>query len=295
MDTMSINNSFVEQDPMVFTMFAGFMIYIVVLVILLALAFQSFNLLLRYHVFKKIGCNPNLAFIPFYSDVVLYNKMIGNRYSIPKLGVILAIVHIIVTLGIVFGSYLQNNIIVLVASLISIAISAFVNHNISKSFGKNIAFTVGLTLMNLYFMPVIAFGNLPFNGDEDKESREDEVRFSEEDTQQDSFTERGGYIAGDNNNNLHSSNYSGDEEINIPVPSVSSGFVSQDSPTQENTFGYEGTNNSIEDPLNFDDVYDGTLYGGVMESTSYGNEVYDDQPTQVQQPKKLNIKLNKRA
>lgn len=47
--------------------------------------------------------------------------------------------------------------------------------------------------------------------------------------------------------------------------------------------------------LTFDGVYDGTLYGGVMESTSYGNEVYDDQPTQVQQPKKLNIKLNKRA
>jgi len=54
--------------------------------------------------------------------------------------------------------------IILLVPLVNIIFLIMLLHEISKAFGKDVGFTVGLLFLGIVFWPVLAFGNAEYQG-----------------------------------------------------------------------------------------------------------------------------------
>ena len=87
-------------------------------------------------VFKKAGRPGWAAIIPFYNYYVML-KIVGR----PGWWLILFFIPIVV-----------------------IVIAIIVLHDLSKSFGKGVGFTIGLVLLSFIFVPILGFGAAQYRG-----------------------------------------------------------------------------------------------------------------------------------
>ncbi len=55
-------------------------------------------------------------------------------------------------------------LILLLIPLVNIVFAIWLNNMISKSFGKDVGFTVGLVLLGFIFLPILAFGSAKYLG-----------------------------------------------------------------------------------------------------------------------------------
>lgn len=55
-------------------------------------------------------------------------------------------------------------IILLIIPIVNIIVLIMVYHNISKAFGKDVGFTIGLILLSFIFIPILGFGDAKYQG-----------------------------------------------------------------------------------------------------------------------------------
>ena len=55
-------------------------------------------------------------------------------------------------------------ILLLLIPLVNVVIGILITHNLSKSFGKDVAYTLGLILLPVVFYPLLGLGNATYRG-----------------------------------------------------------------------------------------------------------------------------------
>lgn len=105
------------------------------------LAIAVFMIITMWKVFAKAGQPGWAIFIPIYNTIVLLNVAGKPWWWI--FGFLLAIIPIL------------GGILVLVLNILIL-------HGVSKNFGKDGGFTVGLILLPFIFFPILAFGKAEY-------------------------------------------------------------------------------------------------------------------------------------
>lgn len=108
----------------------------VIIALIVALAFAVFMIIAMWKVYEKAGKPGWAAIIPIYNMIVLL-EIVGK----PKWWILLFLIPFV---NYVFIIWTYNML--------------------SKSFGKDEAFTVGLVLLNIVFFPILAFGDAEYKG-----------------------------------------------------------------------------------------------------------------------------------
>ncbi|MCF0124907.1 MAG: signal peptidase I [Clostridia bacterium] len=118
---------------------AGSVVTLFIMVITLFICVLS--IVANWKIFTKAGEKGWKSLIPIYSSIVMF-KIAG----ISPLWI----------LGYLF------TFIPVVGTCISIGITIYFMYNLAKVFGKDVAFTVGLVLLNTIFMLILAFGKAEY-------------------------------------------------------------------------------------------------------------------------------------
>lgn len=108
----------------------------VIIALIVALAFAVFMIIAMWKVYEKAGKPGWAAIIPIYNMIVLL-EIVGK----PVWWIILMFIPFV---NYVFIIWTYNML--------------------SKSFGKDEGFTVGLVLLNFVFFPILAFGDAKYQG-----------------------------------------------------------------------------------------------------------------------------------
>ncbi len=101
-----------------------------------------FFIITLWFMFEKAGQPGWAAIIPIYNVLILL-KVAGKEWWW------------------IFGIFL--GIIPVVGWILVIVWHVLVANGISKNFGKEVGFTVGLVLLGIVFYPILAFGNAKYN------------------------------------------------------------------------------------------------------------------------------------
>lgn len=116
----------------------GIGILLIIFIALIGVAVVVFELISLAKLFKKAGKTGWYAIIPIYNLIVLFD-IIGYKWYY---------IFMYAVSGIPVVGY-----------LLSILFSLTVNIKLSKSFGKDTGFGIGLWLLGGIFIPIIAFSN----------------------------------------------------------------------------------------------------------------------------------------
>jgi hypothetical protein len=100
--------------------------------------------LLLMGIFKKAGRQPWEAFVPFYSQYILVTQIVGRPVWW---------FWVILVCSVIPG-----------INLVSVILGVFVMNDLSKSFGKDVAWTVGLVLLPIVFLPLLGYGQYRYFG-----------------------------------------------------------------------------------------------------------------------------------
>jgi uncharacterized protein DUF5684 len=106
------------------------------IVVILYLAFLAFFIITGWKVYEKAGQPGWASIIPIYNIIVLL-KFVGK----PTWWIILLIIPVV---NIIFGIWTLNML--------------------SKSFGKDEGYTVGMLFLGIVFYPMLAFGDAKYIG-----------------------------------------------------------------------------------------------------------------------------------
>lgn len=127
-------NSTEAQDAMggglmaLMAMGAGFMIFMLLLVV--------FMVIVLWKIFTKAGQPGWAAIIPIYNYIIIL-KIAGKPWWW---------------------------IFLMLIPVVNIVIAIMVIHNVSKSFGHGVGFTLGMLLLGIIFYPILAFGPSKYIG-----------------------------------------------------------------------------------------------------------------------------------
>lgn len=111
--------------------------FIVVMVILFI-----FMVVAMWILFEKAGQPGWAAIIPIY-NILIWIKIAGKEWWW-IFGILIALIPV-------------------VGQILAIVWSVLIWHGISKNFGKDAGYTVGLVLLPFVFVPILAFGNAVYN------------------------------------------------------------------------------------------------------------------------------------
>lgn len=109
--------------------------------IIFGILMAIFTLIAIWFLFEKAGQPGWAAIIPIFNLLVLLR--VANKPWWWIFGILLGIIP-------------------WVGSILMVIWSVFIWHGVSKNFGKGIGFTVGLVLLNLVFVPILAFGKASY-------------------------------------------------------------------------------------------------------------------------------------
>jgi len=108
----------------------------VMLVLLIELALLVFFIVTFWKIFTKAGQPGWACLIPIYNLYILL-KIVGRPWWW---------------------------LILFIIPLVGIVISIIVSIDVAKSFGKSVAFGIGLILLGFIFYPILAFGSAEYQG-----------------------------------------------------------------------------------------------------------------------------------
>lgn len=108
----------------------------VMLVLLIELALLVFFLATFWKIFTKAGQPGWACLIPIYNVYILL-KIVGRPWWW---------------------------LILFIIPLVGIVVSIIVSIDVAKSFGKSVAFGIGLILLGFIFYPILAFGSAEYQG-----------------------------------------------------------------------------------------------------------------------------------
>ncbi len=101
----------------------------------------------RWQMFEKMGQSGWKAFIPIYSDYVLYGACWQTVYF-----------WIALAAAFCAGSGDHRGLLASLAGMVAAALEFLLALRVSRSFGHNIPFAIGLTLFNPLFVLYLGFG-----------------------------------------------------------------------------------------------------------------------------------------
>ena len=128
---------------------AGFFIIFMIFACIIGLVITILNIIARWKIFTKAGQAGWKSLIPIYNTVILF-KVAG----ISPLWVLSYLVAWVPFLGPLF--------------ILGVTIYAMIN--LSRAFGKEDAFAVGLVLLNTVFIMILAFGKSEYQLNKTKEA-----------------------------------------------------------------------------------------------------------------------------
>ena len=103
------------------------------ILLILILAIAIFMIVVKWKMYEKAGKPGWAAIIPFYNTYVLF-ELVGMK-----------------------GWYVFLAFIPFVGSIILAVMNIIANVKLAKCFGKSDGFAVGLVLLNIIFLPILAF------------------------------------------------------------------------------------------------------------------------------------------
>ena len=129
---------------------AGFLVFFIIIACLIGLVVMVLNIIAMWKIFTKAGQAGWKCLIPIYNSVVLF-KIAG----ISPLWVLSYLVAWVPVLGPLF--------------ILGVTIYAMIN--LSRAFGKEDAFAVGLVLLNTVFIMILAFGKSEYQLNKTEEAK----------------------------------------------------------------------------------------------------------------------------
>ena len=149
----SVANSTVNTSTVASSMIlgglAGFMVFLIIFACMIGVAITILRIVATWKIFTKAGQAGWKCLIPIYSTVILY-KVAG----ISPLWILSCLVIWVPILG----------------PLFVLGVSIYAMLNLSRAFGKEDAFTVGLILFNTIFMMILGFGKSEYQLNKEKEA-----------------------------------------------------------------------------------------------------------------------------
>ncbi len=147
----SVANSTVNSSTAAASMIlAGFFTFFITMAFVLGLVITILKIVATWKIFTKAGQAGWKSLIPIYSTVILY-KVAG----ISPLWILSCLVIWVPILG----------------PLFVLGVSIYAMLNLSRAFGKEDAFTVGLILFNTIFMMILGFGKSDYQLNKEKEAK----------------------------------------------------------------------------------------------------------------------------
>ena len=149
----SVANSTVNTSTVASSMilggFAGFMVFLIIFACMIGVAITILRIVATWKIFTKAGQAGWKCLIPIYSTVILY-KVAG----ISPLWVLSYLAIFVPVFGPLF--------------ILGVNIYAMVK--LSRAFGKEDAFAVGLVLLNTIFTMILGFGKSEYQLNKEKEA-----------------------------------------------------------------------------------------------------------------------------
>ena len=144
----TLNTSTVASS-MILGGLTGFFLFFIIMACMISLALIILKIAATWKIFTKAGEAGWKALIPIYNTVILY-KVAG----ISPLWVLSYLVAWVPFFG----------------PLFILGVSIYAMLNLSRAFGKEDAFTVGLILLNTIFMMILGFGKSEYQLNKEKEA-----------------------------------------------------------------------------------------------------------------------------
>lgn len=128
----------------------------VLFVVILAIVWYILLVIAEWKIFRKFGEPGWKSIIPFYNSYIMYKYTWNVKMFVVQivLSVIVAVIPSVSFLSVVSG----------VAGIAIAVINIMYLHKLSKAFGYDIAFTVGLVLLNNIFLLILGFGGSRYLG-----------------------------------------------------------------------------------------------------------------------------------
>lgn len=127
---------------------AGFFVFFIIIACIIGFVVMVLNFIAMWKIFTKAGQAGWKCLIPIYNTIVLY-KIIG----ISPLWVLIYLAAWIPVLG----------------PLLILGVSIYAMIKLSRAFGQEDAFAVGLVLVNTVFIMILAFGKSEYQLNKNKE------------------------------------------------------------------------------------------------------------------------------
>ena len=150
----SVGNTVVDSSTtaarsMVLGGLAGFMVFFMIIACIIGFAILVLNIIATWKIFTKAGQAGWKSLIPIYNTIILY-KVAG----ISPLWVLSFLVAWVPVIG----------------PLFVLGVSIYAMINLSRAFGKEDAFAVGLILLNTIFIMILGFGKSEYQLNKTKEA-----------------------------------------------------------------------------------------------------------------------------
>ena len=146
----SVANSTVNSSTAAASMIlAGFFTFFITMAFVLGVVITILKIVATWKIFTKAGQAGWKSLIPIYSTVILY-KVAG----ISPLWILSCLIIWVPILG----------------PLFVLGVSIYAMLNLSRAFGKEDVFTVGLILFNTIFMMILGFGKSEYQLNKEKEA-----------------------------------------------------------------------------------------------------------------------------
>ena len=155
---------FVDETLLIFIV--GFLAIAVVIILVLTII----SIIANWNIFNKAGEKGWKAIVPFYGSYTLFKVAWKPMWFWVVLGIVVVDLMLYFT-GLRIGSHeviLLSWILTLVAALFYIPLS----YQLSKSFGHNIGFTLGLIFLYPIFILILAFNKSKYVGPLSKSNEE---------------------------------------------------------------------------------------------------------------------------
>ena len=113
-----------------------------------------------YRVFTKFGEAGWKAFVPFYNTYIQYSKVWNANYGIASI-----LLTIVTAIG---NNYVEGSgvmsFIMTIVGVAGFVLNLLCNIKLSKSFGHDVPFGIGLTLLQPIFIIILGFGSDEYIG-----------------------------------------------------------------------------------------------------------------------------------
>jgi Family of unknown function (DUF5684) len=125
----------------------------------LMLVLTVFYIICMWRIYTKCDAPGWACLVPFYNFYVMCNMV-----KKPKLFsyIIMATIAYIISFVIMFAAPAIGWIFVVASAIAILVFSVQLYHALSKAFGQDVGFTIGLILLSFIFIPLLAFGDFHY-------------------------------------------------------------------------------------------------------------------------------------